>query len=418
MLVVLAVLVVAAAALTVGGLLAVNARLTKRLRLAEDQTGELEVGIETLRMQTRHHAQVQHEHKFLVRFLREFPHLTRDLSATVQPREIPKLILNVITRIFEPESAAVMLRRQAAESQPERRSQLVVAAASPAAKIAVGTEVPAHGGAIGLVMQGMSDMTRWEARSALAGAGPGEPAPSAVDFDLLAPMVFSQETLGVIGLSCPARPSDESRAALRLIAQAGAQAIHSAAAYAQMKTTADVDGLTGVYNKRHVTRMLSEAVLEAQERAAPLSVFLFDVDNFKVYNDVNGHVAGDQLLKELARLVRDNTRSGNVFGRFGGEEFLLVLPDTPLGPALVLAEKLRALIESHAFPNRERQPLGFVSVSGGVAEYPNDALDGTRLVGAADQALYVAKGHGRNRVLAAERRYLGEEPSRPDEGER
>lgn len=408
---VLVLLVVAAATLAVGLLLAVNGRLTKRLSLAEDRTSELEGELETLR---RHHAQIQHEHRFLVRFLREFPHLTRDLSATVQPREIPKLILNVVTRIFEPESAAVLLRRQAAESEPERSSQLVVAAVSPGAKIAVGTEVPPHEGAIGMVMQGLSDMTRSEARSALAGTRPSEAAPSAIDFDLLAPMVFGQEVLGVIGLSHPARPSDEARSALRLIAQAGAQAVHSAAAYSQMKTTADLDGLTGVYNKRHVTRMLSEAALEAQKRVAPLSVFLFDVDNFKNYNDVNGHVAGDQLLKGMARLVRDNIRGSDIFGRFGGEEFLLILPDTPLGPALFLAEKLRALIESHAFPHRERQPLGFVSVSGGVAEYPNDAPDGTRLVAAADQALYVAKGHGRNRVLAAERRYLGEEPSWPE----
>jgi diguanylate cyclase (GGDEF)-like protein len=140
----------------------------------------------------------------------------------------------------------------------------------------------------------------------------------------------------------------------------------------------------------------------------PLSVFLFDVDNFKNYNDLNGHVAGDHLLQMLARLVGENTRKTDVFGRFGGEEFLLVLPNTPLPHALTVAEKVRAAIASHALPFAERQPLGCISVSGGVAQYPIDALDSARLLHAADGALYEAKRQGRNRVLRATCEYLSE----------
>jgi diguanylate cyclase (GGDEF)-like protein len=128
-------------------------------------------------------------------------------------------------------------------------------------------------------------------------------------------------------------------------------------------------------------------------------VFLFDIDNFKNYNDANGHLTGDQLLLELASLVQRSIRTEDIFGRFGGEEFLLVLPHTNGDQAMIVAEKVRKLIASHPFPFGDRQPLGRLSISGGVASYPNDGLDGAAMLHRADEALYLAKNQGRNRVL-------------------
>jgi diguanylate cyclase (GGDEF)-like protein len=130
-------------------------------------------------------------------------------------------------------------------------------------------------------------------------------------------------------------------------------------------------------------------------------VFLFDIDNFKNYNDTNGHLAGDKLLQELAGLVNSAVRKDDIFGRFGGEEFLLILPHTNAGQAGAAAEKIRTLLASHPFPFRERQPLGCISVSGGVAEYPHHGLDAAGLLHAADEALYEAKRAGRNKVFTA-----------------
>lgn len=390
------------------GLIAAVARLSGKLALAEARTQEADRQASLLRRAT---AQTQAEHDFLLRFLREFPHLTRELHSTMKPREIPGLLLNAVMRVLEPEGAAVLLRRQRSESEPERQSRLVVAAATKGTRATLGLEVPGDAPEVAAILEGQRVLTREELRAASLTKRSPSAAWAGLEIDLLAPLVFGEQTLGLIGLTRPGRSSEEAKAALRFIAQTGAQALHNALAYSQMKTTADLDGLTGVFNKGHMTRALSDAILDAQQRLAPLSVFLFDVDNFKNYNDVNGHVAGDQLLRELALLMRDNVRKADVFGRFGGEEFLLVLPDTPIGPALVVAEKLRALVADHGFAFRDRQPLGLVSVSGGIAEYPADALDGVRLLAAADQALYVAKRHGRNRVLAAERRYFGEEPA-------
>jgi diguanylate cyclase (GGDEF)-like protein len=119
-------------------------------------------------------------------------------------------------------------------------------------------------------------------------------------------------------------------------------------------------------------------------------------------------MAGDQILRELTRLVSETIRKDDIFGRFGGEEFLILFPQTPLAQALAVAEKIRGAIESHPFSFACNQPLGFVSVSGGVAECPRDGLDSTRLLAAADEALYRAKHGGRNRVFAAERFDLSE----------
>jgi diguanylate cyclase (GGDEF)-like protein len=127
-------------------------------------------------------------------------------------------------------------------------------------------------------------------------------------------------------------------------------------------------------------------------------VILFDIDHFKQYNDTNGHLAGDILLRLLAQLVQENLRATDTVGRFGGEEFLVVLPGTSVSEAFLVADKLRALVADQEFPARERQPGGRLSISGGVAVYPTHGEAMWALVRAADEALYAAKRAGRNCV--------------------
>ena len=240
--------------------------------------------------------------------------------------------------------------------------------------------------------------------------------------ELMAPLVFDQETLGMVALSRPRRAVGDGKAALRLIAQTGAQALRAAAAYSRIRITAEMDGLTRVFNRRHLEQSLSELIYRtacaAYDRrgtgpasVGSLSIFLFDIDNFKHYNDTNGHLPGDKLLQELARVVQDTIRKDDILGRFGGEEFLLILPNTSLTQALGAANKVREAIAARKFPFAERQPLGIVSVSGGVAEYPQDGMDTAALLRAADAALFEAKAQGRNRVVAASSANPGARPS-------
>ncbi len=358
----------------------------------------------------RVNAQLHEDQEFLAGFLREFLHLTQGLHSGVKERQIPRVILSVVLRSLEPRKAIVLVRRVNADTDPNREKRLVVAALHGDWPIGVGTELEIGHGEVGFAALTRQVMNRDDLDAAQASGRLrlDHEHPEALELDLVAPMVFGDDTLGVIALSGCRRTSKSGKAVLRLIAQTGAQAIQNATAYRQMKTSADVDGLTKVFNKRHMTSTLAEAIFAAEQNLTGLSIFLMDIDNFKNYNDTNGHGAGDRLLQELAGLVQENVRKDDIFGRFGGEEFLLILPGANLGQAMAVAYKVRAAIAAHHFPFAERQPLGMLSISGGVAEYPDDALDSARLLHAADQALYLAKGQGRNRVLTAERQYLGD----------
>ena len=155
------------------------------------------------------------------------------------------------------------------------------------------------------------------------------------------------------------------------------------------------DKLTGVFNRHHLDAVLTENHERARRYGLPLSLILFDLDRFKRVNDDHGHQAGDAVLKRFCELVRDNVRASDIFGRWGGEEFLLLCPETSQQDALALANKIRLLCAETRFDHG-----GYCTVSAGVAS----AQAGVSLhdfVRAADHALYAAKQAGRNRVMAA-----------------
>jgi diguanylate cyclase (GGDEF)-like protein len=189
---------------------------------------------------------------------------------------------------------------------------------------------------------------------------------------------------------------------MQMIASLGAITWNNLTAYRDVKVAADVDELTGIFNKRALKFRLSELVYGARQSGSRVAVFLFDIDHFKNYNDQNGHIAGDQALRLLSQLVRDSVRTDDIFGRFGGEEFLLIMPGRTPAQAVSAAQNIRQRIARYSFPFGENQPLGKVTVSGGVATFPDDAQDAVELLLAADNALYRAKQAGRNRVSRAE----------------
>lgn len=169
----------------------------------------------------------------------------------------------------------------------------------------------------------------------------------------------------------------------------------------QIRALAIRDGLTGLYNHRYFQNALANELSRAARFKKPVCVLLFDIDNFKHYNDHNGHPEGDYLLKEMAKLLNANKRSIDLVARYGGEEFVMILVETNAEGGQVVAERIRAAIANHPFKHRETQPLKCVSVSMGLAEFPLHAADRQGLITAADQALYRAKEGGRNRVCVA-----------------
>lgn len=178
--------------------------------------------------------------------------------------------------------------------------------------------------------------------------------------------------------------------------------------YSKVKMHEDIvslanrDGLTRLYNHRYFQDRLAQEIAQVKRQHSPLSVVLMDVDNFKHFNDTNGHPAGDRLLVDLARILQTEIgkRASDIVARYGGEEFILALPFTNHEGAMVVAERVRQIIESHPFEHREQQPLGKVSVSIGVATLPDHSEVQPQLIEAADKALYQAKRLGRNRTVS------------------
>lgn len=158
-----------------------------------------------------------------------------------------------------------------------------------------------------------------------------------------------------------------------------------------------MDGLTAVHNKRYLTEALEREIPRARRHRRALSLMIFDIDHFKKINDNFGHLAGDYVLKELATVVRSRLRPDDVFGRYGGEEFLVVLPETKLEGCLKIAEELRSLVEHHRFIFEEEQVA--VTVSIGISQL-QEAWDHLMFIKHADEKLYEAKRAGRNAIAA------------------
>jgi diguanylate cyclase (GGDEF)-like protein len=169
----------------------------------------------------------------------------------------------------------------------------------------------------------------------------------------------------------------------------------------RLEQLARTDGLTELFNHRHFQRSLVREVERSHRSQLPLSMMMIDVDHFKHYNDENGHMAGDAVLKAVAKLLAEGRRLNDVVARYGGEEFALLLLDTPRESAASLAEQLRDKVEQAEMAHEASQPGGRLTISVGVATCPDDATTPDSLVAAADAALYRAKRKGRNRVELA-----------------
>lgn len=164
----------------------------------------------------------------------------------------------------------------------------------------------------------------------------------------------------------------------------------------QVAEMAVTDPLTGLFNRRHMNQRLREEEARAARTQVPFSVISVDIDHFKRINDTAGHDAGDHVLRDLAQLLRDMVRTQDIVARWGGEEFLVVLPQTPLEGAFEVAERLRRAAE--ATLARGLEGIDTITLTAGAAEYASSVPDCLKL---ADVALYQGKAAGRNRVVAA-----------------
>ncbi len=168
----------------------------------------------------------------------------------------------------------------------------------------------------------------------------------------------------------------------------------------QFQLMSITDPLTGLHNRRYLEARLTEELSRSKRYNYPLSFMMIDIDDFKLYNDRNGHQAGDRALEITAQCLRAALRKVDVASRYGGEEFSILLPQTTLQEAGVLADRIRRKILSAPFPHGKSQPLGGVTVSIGLSTFSASLDSAEAIVRAADRALYHAKSHGKNRAYA------------------
>ncbi len=158
-----------------------------------------------------------------------------------------------------------------------------------------------------------------------------------------------------------------------------------------LREMALVDEMTGIYNYRYFMNRLDRELLSAERYGRPMALLLVDIDHFKSYNDMNGHLAGDEALRRLSALFEESIRPSDTVARYGGEEFVIIVPDTDAEAALAQAERLCGIVAREPFTWGDRKTAGALTVSIGVSVYPSMALDKDTLLRQADDSLYYAK---------------------------
>ena len=344
------------------------------------------------------------ENTALSNFFLLLPDFTKEINSRMERRAIAPLLAKIIERLFAPTQVLLFLL-------DDRVNTLILVQKHGLSEdVKIGFPVNMGEGRIGWVAEHKVPMDTNDFIREMRQSGVSLEVPAHFRFktELCAPMVHQGRVLGVISIGGITKHYKYEKTLLNLMADLGSIALHNNALFSQVQEMANSDGLTKLFNKRFFMGRLSEEILRAEKGHYPVSVFIFDLDHFKHYNDTQGHQAGDEVLKITGQILRDMVRPDDTPARYGGEEFIVILPQTPKDGAMVVAERIRAKVAGHPYPNHESQPLKVVSLSGGVATFPDDGRTGTDLIAAADAALYRAKQAGRNRVMRAETKYFSD----------
>ncbi len=355
-------------------------RALEKIEGLQERTRELETENRTLQ------ARLTELHTFLT--------LGQSLAGTLNLEELYRLALHLLGRALRVDAYALFLLEETGERL------LLKAAFGLPAEEHLGLPLRRGEGLAGLVAESgqallVPDVTV-EPRCRLPEAL-GLPRGSCLGVPLRRP---GRELLGVLTAHRPDRHGF-SLADLDLgqaVAHQVAAALENAQLYQRTKELSTRDDLTGLFNRRHFFDQLEKEVQRARRYRRVFALLLLDLDAFKGYNDTHGHLQGDEALKEVARLLLASTRRADIVARFGGEEFVVLLPEVPAAGAAVVAEKVRTAVEGYPFAGRHTQPGGRLTVTLGLATYPQDAAGGLELLDCADRAMYLGKQQGGNRV--------------------
>lgn len=223
-----------------------------------------------------------------------------------------------------------------------------------------------------------------------------EPGPNRLIMS--APLVGKRSMFGLLVVIHPGSGvyAPEDVKLLTILANQAAIVLENQKLYQKLEKEAITDGLTAVYNYRYLISSLETEIKRARRFNQVFCYVMLDVDNLKQYNDRLGHLSGSQALKDIATIIRTECREIDLVSKYGGDEFAVVLPQTMLSGAILVARRIIETIASHAFDGRTS---GLITCSAGIACFPQDGMTGRELIASADKALYQAKRSGKNRLL-------------------
>ncbi len=322
------------------------------------------------------------------------------ITSIVQFEKLLHFIAQSVRKNLKYDSCAIMVKEN---------SDLVIKAVTVMPKKNIGLKIPIGNGVTGKCAKekkilNIGDVTKIDYY--ISSGIPG------VKSEIALPIIYKDELLGVLTIESKVKNAfgKEDEKILSLLCSQIAVTIKNAQIYRELELTSITDPLTGVFNYRYFYHKLYTEVMRARRYKRPLSLIILDFDNFKSINDTYGHLTGDRVLREVARLIKDNIRGCkdevykdcdvDTIARYGGEEFAIILPETPIDKALIVGGRLRKMIEEE-FPSiiKINENLK-ITASLGVASYMSE--EGPEdLIKRADNAMYEAKRLGKNRVILA-----------------
>jgi len=321
-----------------------------------------------------------------------------ELSMADSLQALYQRMLDMAVELCEVETGSLMLLD---ETKEELKITAVKGLSQPVAK---SIAIPVGEGIAGRVLQHGQPLMVNDIEKDKRVAVPNRPRFRTKSF-LCLPLKAGDRIVGVLNLADKSSSSsfmEKDLALLQSFLKPAGQMIERIAfleKVGHLEKLSVTDPLTGLYNRRFLESRLDEEISRSQRQGQKFSLILADLDHFKIYNDVLGHLAGDRALQKVAGILRNAAREMDVVTRYGGEEFCLLLPGTGKKECLFVAERLRRAIEIEVFPGESHLPAESLTISLGVSAYPEDGRTLDSLLHAADLALYRAKHNGRNRLV-------------------
>ncbi len=335
------------------------------------------------------------ERSEMSRVLAVLPDLLRNLTSSVTLKDIHTAIVTIVRSLtdarvvlFYSAHGDLLILRTATGLKPEVAREI--------------KEVRIGEGRIGTaaLKRITMDAADFQNESILIREGLRKAADKDLPLMVVSPVVQRDSLLGVIVVGEMEKVTAVSKRVLGIVGQLSAVGIENHQLFQEIKLHADMDLHTRLYNATYFRKYLETEINKARRFQRPLSLVWFDIDHFRHYNETSGHEAGDEVLRIVAGLVRESTRSVDIPCRVAGEAFGVILPETGRDGAAHVAETIRAKVEASEMPLAVNQPGGRITISAGAAVFPEDGNRADSLIKSVEEAVRYAKQRGRNRVEA------------------